>query len=352
MSNDLSPEQAARRKELWEQALATATCTEPADRPRAEAALREGYRLSGLAEVPIVWAESPRHAQSIIRELKRRENAHAWSLEGLPTAEEAAADPVPQESWESTNHWGSVDSFWTRCADYCREWLGVKFSEEETAAIRVQDDIAASMGVFYPFERVCVACERPSVMHVGNAGEFLKHHHGDLKPGFRYRDGYQKFKLHGVEVPEWLAMTPEGQIDPARIAEIQNVEVRREFVRRVGIERICSALKARVLDRETFTNDTGEHPYELLELNLGKGEDGRKRVWRYLRMENPSVPGVYHVEGVPNDVKTVREALLFRAGLKEEQIDDENGADWNAQGDVLMFPKGATKFRRFPRILT
>jgi hypothetical protein len=33
-------------------------------------------------------------------------------------------------------------------------------------------------------------------------------------------------------------------------------------------------------------------------------------------------------------------------------IDDENGAEWIQQGDVLLFPVGAKKVKRQPKKLT
>lgn len=86
--------------------------------------------------------------------------------------------------------------------------------------------------------------------------------------------------------------------------------------------------------------------YELLWLGL---EDGRTRP--YLKMKNPSI-GVYHIEGVHPTCRTVRQALNWRNGLTEAQIDDAHGAEWFQQGDVLLKPSGARTFKSGPRILT
>jgi hypothetical protein len=77
-----------------------------------------------------------------------------------------------------------------------------------------------------------------------------------------------------------------------------NTEVRREIVRKVGIERVCETLNAECIDR------AGN--YELLLLDL---QDGRRRP--FLKMKNPSV-GVYHIEGVDPRCRTVAEALAWR----------------------------------------
>src|SRR5690606_10140024 len=87
--------------------------------------------------------------------------------------------------------------------------------------------------------------------------------------------------------------------------------------------------------------------YQLVEIDLGL-----RRPARALKMANPSVPEVWHVEFVPPECETVQHALNFRDGLTEDQIDGEDGAEFSQLGDVLLKPKGATKFKSRPSQLT
>jgi ankyrin repeat protein len=98
---------------------------------------------------------------------------------------------------------------------------------------------------------------------------------------------------------ECLATENEEDIDPRKFAEFKNAEARREFVRRVGIERLVQALGAETLDHHD--------DYELLLVDLG-GETGKVP---FLKMLNPSV-GVWHLEAVPKDIDTVKAALAWR----------------------------------------
>lgn len=141
----------------------------------------------------------------------------------------------------------------------------------------------------------------------------------------------------GVLVPAFVVVKPEW-ITAEHIMRETNAQVRQVMVERVGIERVCQMCNAQALDKRGT--------YELLMLDLG---DGRKRP--YLKMLNPSV-GVWHVEGVHPNCRTVQEALNWRNGLTPEQIDDVNGTDWIQQGDVILKPKGATKYRSQPIQLT
>jgi hypothetical protein len=118
-------------------------------------------------------------------------------------------------------------------------------------------------------------------------------------PAFELPDQKMYF-LNGVIVDESIVMTPAEKLDPMLMLKETNAEIRREIVRKVGIERIIQKIGSEVIDRQ------GD--YELLLLDL---KDGRKR--EYLKMKNPSI-GVWHVEGVPPGTKTVKEALTFRNG--------------------------------------
>ncbi len=142
---------------------------------------------------------------------------------------------------------------------------------------------------------------RPKEIHLNKDNQL----HMNGGPALSYRDGFSLWRLNGVEVPQWLAETREEDIDPRKLLEIDNAQVRAEFVRKVGIERVCYSLKAKCVDKRDG--------YELLMLDLG---DGRRRP--YLRMQNPSVPELWHVEGVHPDCSTVSEALKWRNGGETE----------------------------------
>lgn len=95
-------------------------------------------------------------------------------------------------------------------------------------------------------------------------------------------------------------MTPANKLDSNLVLTEKNAEVRREIVRKIGTEKLCQDLKAKIIDMKDN--------YELLDLNIG---DNRMRP--YLKMINPSI-GTYHIEGVHPNCRTVDQALKFRNG--------------------------------------
>lgn len=122
--------------------------------------------------------------------------------------------------------------------------------------------------------------------------------HRDGGAALNYEDGDKVFHLNGVISPDWLVETPAEKLDPKEILKLSNVEQRREGIRKVGIERMLAELKHKVLD--------SDGDYELLEVQLSPELKGN-----YLKMKNPSI-GVWHLEGVENDCRTIKEALDWR----------------------------------------
>ena len=177
---------------------------------------------------------------------------------------------------------------------YFREVCGLV---EQTEPLVGLFELAKSAGWALPHRNICWVSERHDAVRLNAEGRL----HCDDGPALHYPDGWSIYALNGVRVPEWLVETPPTDLDARKFAELQNAEIRREFVRKVGIERIVTELGAEVLDRHGN--------YELLAVDLG----GRTGKWPYLKMRNPSI-GVWHLEAVVKECATVEQALNWRNG--------------------------------------
>ena len=264
MITELTPKQTAQIGVYHANWLAIGLKCERADRPRAEKSIKAMYAFASQKEPQFAWCRSPREARD------KYDCGSAWFV-------------------------GQQDSYWICFYLYCRDILGVKYEQKYSALLNLHAEVAQSCGWWYPFEHGVIVCERPLEVHMKNG---VLHKDGGM--AIRFSDGFGSWNLNGVRVSRALAETRAEDLDPAILIKEQNAEVRREIVRKIGIERIVQKLGAEVLDR------SGD--YELVTLGIG---DGRRR--EFLKMKNPSI-GVYHIEGVPPGTKTVAEALTFRNG--------------------------------------
>ena len=184
---------------------------------------------------------------------------------------------------------------------FCRTVLEEAGTDQHADVLEAHLGVARSCLWWCPFEHIVLLCDRPAEVHVDDGGL-----HRDGAPAVRWRDGFCNWALHGVIVSKHIAETPGERLDAQLLLQEHNNEVRREIVRKIGIERVCRDLGAKCLDRQ------GD--YELLDLGLNAWPSQP-----YLKMVNPSV-GTYHVEGVHPDCETVAEALAWRNATEQSPL--------------------------------
>jgi hypothetical protein len=156
------------------------------------------------------------------------------------------------------------------------------------------------------FEDVCFISDFPQDINLNSRNQL----HSDTKAALLYRDSYSIHALNGVRMESSLATVSSNDINKDMIIKQPNVDIRRELVRKLTPEQLVAVLDAKVIDENK--------DYQLLGIDLGDN-----RVRPFLKMNNPSMPGVVHIEGVSPTCKTVKDALMFRNGLStfEEPID-------------------------------
>ena len=190
--------------------------------------------------------------------------------------------------------YGCHDSPWLSFYDYM-QYIGVTGCEP----LKPLMELAECCGWVLVFEEHAIIQDRPTELHI-NEGIL----HCEDGPAVAYSDGFAVYCLNGVGVPDWLVTTPVKEMDMHELPKIANAQVRAEFVRKVGIDRVIYKLSKKVIDKK------GE--YELHDIDLGD-----KEYRPYLKMHNPSVPEIWHVEGVHPDCKTVEAALKWRNGTEK-----------------------------------
>lgn len=303
---ELTPEQEAQLEVYYKEWLAVGMATGPANEEEVLKGVIIEYKSSNL-EPPgtVIFVRSPFECLEMVKagsiaagaaRIYNRKGTKWTKYDGDVTLK--VQGNVDVGSFCFGNH----EAGWLGFYQYMREVLGLK---EETEEMQGIVHLARNAGWLLQFEHCVFVCDRPSEIHVDVDGN----PHNPLGAAIKYSDGHSLFMLHGVKVPEWLACTPADEIDPHKIMEIENVDQRREGVRKVGVERVMSKMGAKKVDEWQYkTKDGREHPYELLTLML-PGASGESKV---LKMLNPSMPGVYHVEFVWPQVKDCKQALAWR----------------------------------------
>lgn len=337
--------------------------TGAADRSAAEDGVRLAYRSAGLAGPErIVWADSPRAAVALVRELGDVGRSVRDEVRTRPWAEERRRvhDELGPRGW--TALWTSTGArLWdtTRTlADRIRTAVVEDLAGEggvsgeagvppgtpatpgtlvgpgapwDAAAVRLllldavlgQQDaawlaafdgrgerlaglaaVAAHAGWWWPYEKVAVVCERPVELHRDEAGRLDR---GD-GPALAFRDGFALYAWRGMPVPaEFLAGL--GGLTPERIRAEENAELRRVMLEHYGYERYLAESGARPVGRD----ETGV----LWRIELADDEDV---VMVEVVNATPEPDGTFRTYWlrVPPGTTTAREGVAWTFGLDAE----------------------------------
>jgi hypothetical protein len=210
-----------------------------------------------------------------------------WALTALKCAKEWYGP------YQGGNMWPAWDCYLTAYRDI----LGLRLAEHEKYA--AWEQCAIEGGFRWMHEEFCLVSDFPETLKVNSRNQ----PHAELGPSHRWRDGFSIWHLNGVLVEPWMAEQHPDDLDARKILQIENVDQRRECIRRLGSERLTQQLDAKVLHTEN--REVGGN-YELLAIDMNFGDP-----WRFLKMNNPSIDAV-HVEAVPRECETVTHAINWR----------------------------------------
>lgn len=192
--------------------------------------------------------------------------------------------------------------------------------------VEIPDDIlvkykkwerTCQIGMIYPLDGLTIVCKKPKALHLNE--DRALHCDGGAALEYGGLGNFKIYVLNGVRVPQWLAETPSHQIDVSRYNELSNADTKAEFVRKVGVEAFVEISKK----IDTYENyDEKEYEwwhksqYELYDMSfLYPSYD----YCPHLKMLNQTT-GVWHVEAVSPNCRTLRDAIKERFGGCEMKI--------------------------------
>jgi len=144
-------------------------------------------------------------------------------------------DSVGASVWDSG--YGQHDANWIGFYDYFREALGLT---EQTQNLDGLMAICKNAGWFLPHEKLCWISERHTTLARNERGQL----HCDNGPALAYPDGWQLWRLRGVEVDEQIVMRPETQA-VEQIRGEKNEEVKRLRIERFGWPKYLAGINAK-----------------------------------------------------------------------------------------------------------
>lgn len=199
---------------------------------------------------------------------------------------------------------------WFSFYEYCRIELGIKFDnlEEYTAMLNCQP-----YGMVWPLDTVCVVCQPPTIIERNDRGL-----HCETGPAVSYNGKNEIFSLNGIVVPKELVLTPAEDLSMEFFKQEKNADVKAEFVRKYGVERMLD-LGKKVDSYENYDAKTHEwwHKSEYELWDMGTLFDIEYQP--YLKMLNQTT-GIWHVEAVSPACRTLRDAIKERFGGREMKI--------------------------------
>ena len=184
---------------------------------------------------------------------------------------------------------------WCAWYDYWKH-IGVEFDETFALFTNFIKEIHFCLA----YKEVIFVSQKPIRIHWEN-----RRLHNPNGPAVEYADGWSIYSLNGVPMPKEYVLTPANKIEPETILREENIDVRRELLRRVGRVGV-----ERMFGIGEIIEEQGD--YKLVNM---------ARVFNleyapFLLMKNPST-GTKHLEGVGPECRTIQQALNWRAGNRE-----------------------------------
>ena len=308
----LTPAQTARFPEFVERWTKIGLCTDPADRPRAEDAIRQMYRCGGL-EPPkqIVWCGSPL-TQGLTRAiiLDGKTGASVRASVGASVRDSVRAsvwdsvgDSVEASVWNSV--YGQHDASWLAFYDFFAEACGLSNQTSRLSGLLL---LAQSAGWALPHQNICWVSERHHILQRDAQGRL----HCLSGPAVAYPDGWAIYAVHGVRVPEYIIERP-SEIDIAKIDAQNNAEIRRVMIDRYRHGEEINGAGAYLRDSHAKRIDHDEQFGTLYRREI-PGDEPIVMVEVVNRSPEPDGRFRHYMLRVPPDMTTAHEAVAWTFG--------------------------------------
>jgi len=206
---------------------------------------------------------------------------------------------------ESCYFWGSLEAPWIAFYLFPHEKLHPMHTKDQMLLLRRWETLAKSCFWWYPFEKICLISNRPSLVMKDSETRL----HSESGPAFAFRDGWKGYYWHGVSVPDYVIERPHEITTHAIDAET-NAEVRRAMMQRYGEARYLEDSGTKPIHADRYgtlyrKSIEGDDPLVMVKvLNSTPEPDGHFKPY-FLR--------------VPPTMQTAHEAVAWTFGMTAEE---------------------------------
>lgn len=200
---------------------------------------------------------------------------------------------------------------WFSFYEFMRKELGIEYKN----AVQYKSFVDChGFGMVWPLETLCVVCQPPTVLKTNARGL-----HCEDGPAISYNGDNEGWFLNGVKVSKELVMTPSENLSIDMFTHEKNADVKAEFVRKYGIERMVD-LGTLVDSYQNY--DQEEQPwwwkseYTLIDMHSVFTDIPYQP---YLKMRNQTT-GIWHMEACSPSVRTLAQAIQERFGGRDMKI--------------------------------
>jgi hypothetical protein len=239
--------------------------------------------------------------EEIFQELVPPIRQQVWATIGEPLRQMITANNgvlTGRQTWECG--FGNLDSSWIAYYNFLRS-IGI----EGTEPLDGIQKLTESCGWWWPYENLCFITSRPVELHRDNRGRL----HNETGMAIRYADGWGFYAWHGIIVPEYVILLPEG-LDFEMINAEPNAEVRRVLIERFGLDNYLKRGEVIKIHQDPCgilyrMNLKGDEPILVVRvINSTAEPDGIFKEY-FLR--------------VPPNIMRARQAVAWTFGLSEEE---------------------------------
>ena len=277
----------------------------------AKSTIKKLYALMGQSEPIIISAQNPIELQLKVLLLSRH-------LDNKPGSR---LDSTLNKKLSSALYCGVFWRYWVTYYEFSLS-IGVDLDLEKLQLLK---DFAYHCPLIVPFSKICFYIENPKNSSFKNQ---KLHNTNGAAIEFNSSSNATKFDIYsidGITVPKWLVTTPSHELKPEDYLTLTNADVKACFIEKFGIER----MKALGTVIDTWGKYSNHINYDIMKksqyelIDMGAIDD--LGYIPYLGMINQTT-GMYHLEAVSNQDKTILEALKTRW----------NGRDFNEYKTVSI----------------